>query len=184
MSDSRDPWEIRSDDIPKGTILNGESSQRDYYSKMNDYPMKFHRFLIYFALWVGALMNLASGVNFLSGAQYGGSANLFYKFVDGLESLDQFIGIFQIALAAVLIFVRFELAKLKRNGPKLLIGTYAANSLASAVYSYSAYSMTRGNLYVTYNKSITEIFTTLGVSCIFIFLVWKYYKIREDLFTY
>lgn len=49
------------------------------------YPMKWHKFLIYFALWAGAVLNLISGVQMFSvGLNAGGMLWIGYEMSSGL----------------------------------------------------------------------------------------------------
>ena len=81
-----------------------------------DMPMKWHKFLIYFALWLGAVMNVISGFSLLTGSVYeaqGVSATQVYRAYEGLKGVDMLMGAATIALAVLLIVARFALAGYK-----------------------------------------------------------------------
>ena len=78
--------------------------------------MKWHKFLIYFALWLGAVMNVISGFSLLTGSVYeaqGVSATQVYRAYEGLKGVDMLMGAATIALAVLLIVARFALAGYK-----------------------------------------------------------------------
>ena len=120
------------------------------------FPMKWHKFLIYFALWLNGILNML-----------GGLALLIMISENGLYGA---IGAVMLGLGAYTIYVRFQLAGLRSGAPKklmILLGcTFAINvlnalgtgvqssnipvlsgSLASMLYSWRYYS-SRAELFV------------------------------------
>lgn len=89
-------------------------------------PMGWFKFMIYFALFAGALLNLVTAIQMLTGAQYGDSKDLVYGFFPSLKTIDVIMGIVLLGLVAFIILVRFRLAGFKKDGPKLLAVMYAA----------------------------------------------------------
>ena len=120
------------------------------------FPMKWHKFLIYFALWLNGILDILSGL-----------ALLIMISENGLYGA---IGAVMLGLGAYTIYVRFQLAGLRSGAPKklmILLGcTFAINvlnalgtglqssnipvlsgSLASMLYSWRYYS-SRAELFV------------------------------------
>lgn len=100
-------------------------------------PMKWHKFLIYFSLWAGAILNVLTGIGTFTGSIYAGEGvdpEMIYRVFDGLKTVDMLMGLMVIALAVLLIVARFALAGYKKNGPKLLVIAYAANIALALIY--------------------------------------------------
>ena len=98
-------------------------------------PMKWYKFLIYFLLFAGAVVNVINAINCFTGAQYEGAADYLYAYYDGLQVMDIIMGLGCLALAAFNIYVRFRLAGLHRNGPQMLNYMYIAIIALNVVYS-------------------------------------------------
>ena len=97
-------------------------------------PMGWYKFLIYFALFAGAVLNGISGIRQLTGSIYDGGADFIYSVFDGLQLLDIVIGLLVICFAAGQIYVRFCLAGYKANGPKLVVAMYAGIGIINIIY--------------------------------------------------
>ena len=111
-------------------------------------PMKWYKFLIYFALFLGAVVNLISGVNFLTGNIYvvqsagEASAELVYTYFSGLQTVDMVYGIGMIAIAAYGIYTRFMLAKFKAVAPKCVVILYIVGAVWGLIYNLAAGAIT------------------------------------------
>lgn len=113
-----------------------------------EYPMNWYKFLIYFALFASALLNVISGIMTMVGSQYQGLADYVYLyFGGGLKALDIIMGIIQIAIAALAILTRFSLAKFEAKGPKLVMLLYLVNAVVSLFYVVVASAITGMNLF-------------------------------------
>lgn len=88
-----------------------------------EFPMKWHKFLIYFSLWAGAVLCVINGLMLLTGMHYGGGSDtrMVYAFYSGLQAVDMIIGLVYLACAVAYIITRFKLAKLERKGAKLVV---------------------------------------------------------------
>lgn len=98
------------------------------------YGMKWFKFLIYFALFAGAVLNVVQGVLFLTGANYEGAAELVYAVFSDLEIVDKGCGIALIVLAVLQIITRFRLAGFKRGAGGLVMLCYAAIAVIETAY--------------------------------------------------
>ncbi len=100
----------------------------------NGLPMNWYKFLIYFALFAGAVLNLISGIMQLTGAQYDGAAELVYAYFGSLKVIDILFGLATIGAAIYGVYVRFELAKLKKGAPQKLTILYILVVAISVIY--------------------------------------------------
>ena len=96
------------------------------------YPMKWHKFLIYFALWAGAVLNLISGAQMFFMGINAGNAWL-YEMTSGLRALYIVSGIFMIAIGVFQIFTRSALARFSRRGPRMVVWLYASLVILNAL---------------------------------------------------
>ena len=89
----------------------------------NAYRLKWHKFLIYFSLWISALSAVSQGINFYSGGLYEDSATA-YAYYQGLEKLDTIMSLVYIALGIFIIISRFKLARWRKNAVAWLTWSY------------------------------------------------------------
>lgn len=81
--------------------------------------MKWFKFIIYFQLWAGMLVNLAAAGKYFTGAYYEGNAEMVYRFFPALQPLDIVMGVFCLALAVYAVVVQRALAKFRAKGPMM-----------------------------------------------------------------
>ena len=98
------------------------------------YGMGWFKFLIYFALFAGAILNVLQGILLLTGANYDGAVELVYAVFSDLEIVDMGCGIALIALAVLQIITRFRLAGFKRGAGGLVMLCYAAIVVIEIAY--------------------------------------------------
>jgi uncharacterized membrane protein len=143
-------------------------------------PMKWYKFLIFFALWAGALLDLFSGVSTLTGMPYTAQGvtpkQVYGYFGAGLHILDVVVGILMIGLAVFAIVVRFRLSGYKKDGPKLLLLLYGVSAVVSLVYTFAAGAITSTNIFET------STVTNLAVSVVMIIVNRIYFQKRSHLF--
>lgn len=167
------------------TVVNGDSvCEQVSTEQVVNYPMKWFKFLIYFSLFCGALINFVSGIGELTGIIYftqsGGevTANMIYDvYGSGLKAVDVIYGIILIVFAGFMIYTRFRLAKYKANGPICLYITYGASVVLNLIYSIALLAVT----------GINQIFASANISAIIssvvmIFVNYVYFKKRKELF--
>lgn len=99
-------------------------------------PMKWHKFLAYFAMWFSALGNLIMGIQCLTGSQYGSGveANMVYQVFPSMKTADVLYGILLLATAVLAAYTAYSLLKLKKGAPNLLTVLYVVNAAASILY--------------------------------------------------
>lgn len=154
--------------------------QPEYYL-----PMKWYKFLIYFSLFAGAVLNALTGISYLTGSVY---ATLGHGYVDAaavydfygetLQMLDLVFGVALIALAAFGIYTRFQLAGFKRNAPLFLYTLYAASTLLPLIYNIAVFLLFGIDV-----DFASEIGSLVGVA-INIWLNFIYFRKRAHMFIY
>lgn len=104
--------------------------------KFGGYPMKWHKFLVYFALWASAVGYAVMGFQALTGAQYGSKADaeMVYGFFEGMKTTDTLYGILLLVSAVIAVMAAYNLLKLKAKGPTLLTVLYVFSAVAAVLY--------------------------------------------------
>ena len=146
-----------------------------------DMPMKWFKFLIYFSLWAGAVLNLISGIAMMSGSSYEGAADLVYAMFDGLQGLDTFCGLYAIALAAFGIFVRFQLAGYKKKAPLMLMILYIAAAAYGLIYIIGINAILPS--YVLEAVDTTSMYSSMISSGVMVIINHIYFKKRAHMFV-
>lgn len=168
----------------EGEILmeNSSINSNNSTAPVVDMPMKWHKFLIYFALWASMVVNALNAFLMLTGAQYGSEydARMVYNYFDGLKGLDTFMGVLFVAMAVFAIVTRFSLAKYQAKGPKLLMAVYGLNTTLSLLYPLLASGVTDLPLGQLMDSSVIS---GLVTSIVMIFANRTYYNNRAHLFV-
>lgn len=158
-----------------------------YQSLVPEQPMKWHKFLIYFSLFAGAIINLINGVLYLTGYLYNTSmdagADMVYATFPGLRSIDVVWGIICVGLAVFGIYTRFSLAKFRARGPELLFALYITVPLASLLYIIAYYVCV--NAVVEFNdiSLIVQTMRQVVINIAMAFVNRVYYRNRAYLFV-
>ena len=145
--------------------------------------MGWFKFLIYFGLWAGAILNIIGALPMLTGSQYGEPevVELVYSTFEGLRGLDMFCGLFAIALGAFGIYTRFQLAGYKEKAPMFLSIVYAGAVVFNLVYIFGCTSVLPE--YVLSEIDFTSFYSNTITSAVMIFVNQSYFKKRAHLFT-
>lgn len=157
------------------TINNVNLASSSAYAK----PMKWHKFLIYFSLWIGALNSIATGISVYTGSHYGDSAAEIYDYFQGLQKTDASFGVLYIALGLLLLVTRFKLARYRKKAVNWLTWCYLLQPVQNFAYNLAVYRST-GFMSETFSL---DLLSSLVVSLIMIIPTRIYYKKREELFT-
>lgn len=151
------------------------------YPMQPQFPMNWHKFLIYFSLWAGGILNILSGVLLVTGLTYSVfsdiSPALVYAVYPGLQICDIIMGLLMVAAGAFAIVTRFLLAGFRRVGPTCLLGVYAANIVISVLYVVLASAISGMNM------MDTQTLTSLVTSVVMIAANRVYYSKRAALFV-
>lgn len=150
----------------------------------NMYPMKWHKFLVYFALWAAAILHLFNGIMAITGKQYeaqGVRASLIYSFFPSLKTGDVIYGVLLIGLAAVTVITALKLLKFKKGAPMWLKMLYLLGLIASLFYVIIVTSALK-----KYNADTSEFVGNAVISAIIsvamIAINHVYYGKREAMF--
>ena len=143
------------------------------------YQLKWHKFLIYFALWASALISLGTAFRYFTGMIYGSNANAVYSYYGGMKTLDMIMGIILVGLAVLSVYVRFQLSGFKTDAPKKLEYLYIANAAVPLLYLLAASSVTG----ISFFDLASDSWGSLIGSIAMIFVNRTYYSKREALFV-
>ena len=105
-------------------------------------PMKWYKFLIYFAIIAGGIINIMSGILYITGMIWDMTDADVYSVFPDLQGIDVFVGILFIAIGIYAFPVRSALAKFKKNGPSMLYILYAVNFIVPLIYNIAVTSVT------------------------------------------
>ena len=153
-----------------------------YQDPYKGFPMKWHKFLVYFALWAGAVVNLILAIQAIKGDHYGGSASAVYSTFPSMKYVDVVYSVMILAIMLLQVVTAIRLMGLKRGAPKLLITLYVVNLISGIVYVGAAYAVV--SKYMSIGDLLTpSIIAGFAVSSIMIFANATYYKKREVLFV-
>lgn len=153
-----------------------------YQDPYKGFPMKWHKFLIYFALWAGAVVNLVFAIQIIKGEHYGPSSGAVYSLFPNMKYVDIAYGVIVLAIALLQAITAIRLMGLKRGAPKLLITLYIVNLISGITYVGAAYAV--ASKYLSVGDLLTpSIIAGFAVSGIMIFANATYYKKREVLFV-
>lgn len=175
--------------VNNAPIYGQQPPQNQFYTPAEpkvQHPMKWYKFLIYFSLFFGALINFVFGFNYITGGIYfvlsNGevSADMVYGYYGGgLKALDVLYGIIMIALAGFSIYSRFRLAKYKSNGPMCINILLGAGAGLTLLYNIASLAITGLNFNEVFNS---QVITSIAVSVGMAFGNHFYFKKRKDLF--
>ena len=173
-----------------GASLTSQASQASQASQTtlaqpgeSTLSMGWHKFLINFALWAGAVLNAINAFQMLSGSQYGtdGEAELVYAMFKDLKTLDMGCGILLLALAIFGIYTRFQLSGFKKKGPTMLTVLYAGVFIFDLVYIIGCTSILPA--YVMEYVDFTSVYGAMAGSFAIMCVNISYFKKRAHLFV-
>ena len=148
-------------------------------SSPENYKLKWHKFLIYFALWAGAIMNTGNAVLCIKGTQYAEQSEQIYALFGGLKTVDLAWGIVLLAIAAYMIYVRFQLAGFRIDAPRKLSILYIVSLVGSVAYLLAVSAVTHQAL----GSFMSDIVGPIFVSILMLFINQNYYSKRLELFV-
>ena len=156
-------------------------NQSTLHEEQQEMPMKWYKFLIYFALFAGALLNLVNGIRLLTGSAYGSDAYFVYSYFSGLKALDIFAGLFLISIAVFGIYTRFQLAGYKTNAPTMLLALYAGSVAYSLIYLIGIKSIVSS--YDMQYIDLSGVYGGIAGGIVMIVLNAVYFNKRKHLFN-
>lgn len=164
---------------------NHPNYQQPYYQQPTsapatpELPMKWFKFLIYFALFFGAIANIATGANTLTGKIYP-NPDAVYSTYSGLQAIDIYMGVACFVLAAMGIITRFRLSGYRKDGPSFLIALYILTAVLNVLYVVAIVLFTS----LSFNDlNTTTVITSVITSAIMVVCNKTYFDKRKALFT-
>ena len=151
-------------------------------SLKKELPMKWYKFLIWFALPVSVLMNVVNAKTYLTGGlrivekDVALTGEEIYRLYPDVKTLDMVFGILLIIVALYAALTWFCMFKRKKNGPMLLYGVYAINFIMNIAYGSALVSIVGGELVMS---------SVIGMVAGMVFAIWanyKYFTRRQDIF--
>lgn len=161
------------------------SSQQAYAQQAVQQPeqgMKWHKFIVYFAIWASAFISFVNGIRCLTGGHYGEYKEMVYAFIPGLKAPDILYGLLALGAVAIAIVTGLSLLKFRANGPKLLTILYiysAGSSLLYLVWAGAVLSSKGADV----SSVIGSVIGSLVGSVVMIFVNKAYYAKRAHLFV-
>ena len=149
----------------------GQYNSPQNASSPENYKLKWHKFLIYFALF-------ASMVLCINGTQYQERSEQVYSLFPGLRTVDLVWGIVLLAICAYMIYVRFQLAGFRINAPRKLSTLYIVSLACTAVYLLAFSAVTHQSL----GSFMGDIAASAFSSILMLFINQNYYNKRLELF--
>ena len=161
---------------------NDNDYTNDQHPVYDDYSdkLKWHKFLIYFALWAGAVLNVINGVRILTGSAYGNDTDAIYNAFASLQTIDILHGLLMVALGFYQIYVRFQLAGFRSGAPGKLSAMYLITLALNILYLLIVSGVTGIKLGEFMNTNVICAFIE---SIVFLFINKAYYGKRSHLFV-
>ena len=168
-------------------MTEGEKKRMDENTK----PLKWHKFMIYFSLWAGAVLALINSVSFFTGSVYGEYGRGVYQLFPLMQWIDIAYALALIAVAVYSIYTRFQLAGFRKDAPRKLLSLYAAGFIMNLAYVLcSAVIMTKRLIDLGYPDAAEKVWYFVGRSfwdllpiVIMLLINKKYYGKRKELFV-
>lgn len=147
-------------------------------------PLKWYKFLIYFQLFAGAILNFANAFNYFTGNIYGDNAKTVYAVYDELYLLDMFYGCLLLIIGICSFKVRQDLAKFRVKGPTNYL-FYLGISFGGS-FAYKLRFLIILNFSETdeaFMQYVINLIITFIVGVVYIYLNKAYFDNRKFLFT-
>ena len=139
--------------------------------------MKWFKFIIYFQLWAGMLVNLVAAGKYFTGAYYEGNAEMVYRVFPALQPLDIVMGVVCLALAVYAVVVQRALAKFRAKGPMMYYLMYIVNTAATVLY------LLIGSIIIGQSAFTAEVAGSIIGSIVMLFVNIPYFNNRKHLFV-
>lgn len=143
------------------------------------FSMKWYKFIIYFALFAGVVLNVFSAISIFTGSIYeavGISADSVYSAFPKLKGVDMIYGFLLFGISALAFITRQNLAHYKALGINLFYCVYIANIVVSSYYIFATSSI------VGTSTATTNFGTQIVVSILMIVFNSMYFNKRKSLF--
>ena len=145
------------------------------------FPMKWYNFLIRFALWTYAAVNIVYGFLYIAG---GAQTEEMLAAFPILSTIDLFYGVLTVGMGVLALITRFALAGYRRNAPALIVAFHTYGLVISLGYNAIVLNITSSaydpvDLIITgMSVGVTVIINAALVGCNYV-----YFKKRKRLFN-
>ena len=143
------------------------------------FGMKWFKFLIYFSLFLAAIVCFVTGIMQMTGSVYADLADTVYGQFPKLKTLDVAIGAATVVCGIIILVSRFRLAAFKKGSTNILIAGYALNLIVNLAYTAAAISIIGSA-----NLDLTSFGTSMAGSIIMLIINRTYLTKRESLFIH
>lgn len=147
----------------------------------NTKPLKWHKFLIYFSLWAGAVLLALGGVAFIAGTVYGKIGDRIYQVFPVMRFVDIVYGLVLIGVAGYMIYTRYQLAGFKQGASQKLLLLLVLSPVLKWGYAVIISAVT--GIAITEIQAGGSFIGELVVTAISVWLNKIYYNKRADLFV-
>lgn len=158
------------------------------------YPMKWYKFLIYFDLIAGFILNIIGGLGRVTGFYlYGVYGEDYYYYLEAIAKespafrwADVVFGLLTIGIAFLMIITRYRLNNYMKSGPLFLYLTYLSvivvNILAFIIYGVLISRMSGG---FKYDFAMLRVYQIVNSITTLIILICNivYFRKRKELFV-
>lgn len=166
---------------PEFNSSNITSNTFDVSASQDVLPMKWYKFLIYFALIAGAIINFATGTTMVTGYVYeiqsGISADAVYSMYGGLKAIDIIYGLVLFGVAVLGFITRNKLANYKADGPKFVYMVYGISAAVVLIYNILVGAVTGLSV------MSASVIASFIVQLVMIWANIKYFSKRAHLFV-
>ncbi len=168
----------------------GDYKTEDSSSAQPETSMKWFKFLIYFSLFAGAVGSLFSAISYLTGFMYLSEdgtviADLVYQVFPRLKTVDLVFAFYYLAMAAFMVYTRFQLSSFKKRGPKLVTVLYVAEAVSYVLYVVMVAFAVEGNGFIDVSSIVdgASVGSTIVTSIAMAVVNHIYFKKRAHLFV-
>ena len=177
-----DPVPCMDTPSPVSDYINADpyATQARWSAPVIDKPMKWYKFLVYFALWAGAIVNFSSAVYGILGIPEGKDEQVFYSYVYGYETFKCVTGIFLLGFVAFQIYTCIQLLGYRKKAPFLI------NAVYFSILAYELISVIIISLMVN-ASAVKLVGTIIGLFIVYVpvcALNAVYFYKRKHLFVY
>lgn len=163
-----------------GAPVGQAQSQVEAQPQQPELGMKWANFLGYFALWLGAIVNISVFSTYLTGTIYlqtGTSADVVYGVFPALNVLDKFYAICLLATSILGIVTALAIIKRKRTAGKLVCAVYLVSAIVVVIYTVAST--------LIFGQSTIQPTTVVSVvvSIVMIFVNRTYFANRANVFV-
>ncbi|PHU33767.1 zinc ribbon domain-containing protein [Pseudobutyrivibrio ruminis] len=142
--------------------------------------LKWAHFLSYFALWLGALLNVIVAFTVFTGSIYsaqGIEAEYVYAVFPGLKPVDMIYGVALLVLAVLGVITAVSIIKYKKNAGTLVCAMYLVSAIVAFIYLVGASSVL--GQFAGNSSSVASII----VGIVMFFVNKIYFGNRKDIFV-